>query len=102
MSDLLSCEARSNDIVKSFTKESLEEKNTNFFVAINRNKLKMFASLYKSSTTERTKRSKVLKADKKILQQLLNVSNSGQDVQIAGVLKYKLSPVPLSLANSSV
>lgn len=57
--------------------------------------------MYKSSTTESTKRSKILKADRKILQRLLNASNSGRDMQIAGVLKHELSPVPLSLANSS-
>ena len=69
VSDLLSCEARGNDLVKSFTKERLEEKSTDVFAPIKRNKSKTFASLYKSSATESTKRSKVLKADRKILQQ---------------------------------
>ena len=31
VSDVLSCEARGNDTVKSFTQERLEEKNTGFF-----------------------------------------------------------------------
>jgi len=70
VSDLLSCKARGNDLVKSFTKERLEEKSTDFFAPIKRNKPKTFAPLYKSSTTESTKRSKVRKADRKILQQV--------------------------------
>jgi len=69
------------------TKERLEEQSTDFFAPIKRNKSKTFASLYKSSTTKSTKRSKVLNADRKILQRLLNAANCGRDMQIAGVLK---------------
>jgi len=41
VSDMLSC-----DLVKSFTKETPEEKSTDFFAPIKRNKSKTFASFY--------------------------------------------------------
>ncbi len=42
---------------------------------------------------------KVVKADRRLLQRLFNAANAGRSVEIAEVLKHELSPVPLSLTN---
>ena len=43
----------------------------------------------------------VVKADRKLLQRLLTASIAGRDVEMENILKYELSPMPLSLAKPS-
>ena len=44
---------------------------------------------------------KTTKADRKLLQRLLNADTSGRTVQMGDILKHELSPIPLSLTQPS-
>jgi hypothetical protein len=44
---------------------------------------------------------KTVKADRNLLQRLLNVVTAGRTVEMKNILKHELSPIPLSLANTA-
>lgn len=99
--DLLSCENRGKTLVNEFTKKRLEDKAVDFFNPMKKNRSKTFAHLYKTTGPEKQCATKLIKADRKLLQRLFNAANSGRSVQIADIMKHELSPVPMSLVSSN-
>ena len=62
---------------------------------------KTFLSLYKSVVNKTGNVvKKVEKADRRLMQRLLNAQQSGRNVDMSSILKHKLSRVPLPLANT--
>ena len=96
--ELLSAEGKGKLLLIEYTEQRLKEKKVGFFYTIKKQNSKTFATLYKVPMAGKQSEKKLLKADRKLLQRLFNAACSGRSVQTADVLKYELSPVPLSLA----
>ena len=60
-----------------------------------------FADLYKTNISSKLNVPKTIKADRKLLQRLLNAVTYGRTIQMWDILKHELSPIPLSLSQPS-
>lgn len=61
-----------------------------------------FYSLYKVKTViKAVEKSKILKADRNILQRLVIAYKAGRDVDLGRILKHELLPVPIAIADTS-
>ena len=65
---------------------------------LKKHRSKTFATLYKTTVSTEHTVQKTVKADRKLLQGLLNAVTAGRTVEMGSILKHELSPVPLSLA----
>ena len=76
------------------------KRNIPFFSPMKRQNSKTFSSLYKPfvNATENVK--KVVEADRRLMQRLLNAQQSERNVDMSSILKHELSCVPLSLENT--
>ena len=99
--DLLTANERGVVQVKNFVRDRLVEKKVNFFDPVKRNNSKTFATLYKAKVITKRSEAKTIKADRKLIQKLLNASQAGRQVEMEEVLKHELSVLPLSLVKSS-
>jgi len=81
-------------VVITNVKERLAEGTTGFHHALKKNPSKTFADLYKvkASTTHNVE--KTIKAERKLMQRLLNIAIAGRRVEMVNVLKNELSPFP--------
>ena len=79
-------------------KEQLAEGTTEFYDALKKHQSKTFADLYKAKLSTTQNVEKTIKADRKLLQRLLNVVIAIRTVEMVNVLKHGLSPFPKSLA----
>ena len=77
----------------------MREQN-HFFSSLKRHKSKTFKYLYNTTVTNKNNERKTIKADRKLIQKLLNASQAGRKVDMKGILAHELSPVPLSLAKN--
>ena len=80
-------------------KERLVEKSVSFFAPVKRNNTKTFATLYNCHIVSHKDEKKVIKADRRLIQQLLNTAQAGRNINMEDVLRHVLSPIPLSLAS---
>ena len=76
------------------------ERNIPFFSPMKRQNSKTFSSLYKSFVNTAGNAKKIVKADRRLMQRLLNAQQSRRNVDMSNILKHKLSCVPLLLANT--
>lgn len=83
--DLLTCERRGHALLEQFVKTRLKEKSIDFYAPIQKECSKTFAYLYKETVTDKQKTTKLLKADRKLMQRLFNAANSGREVEAASV-----------------
>ena len=97
-SDLLSAQTRGVSIVQSSINKWFVEKETPFFDPLPKVKSKTFASLYKMTFAGKQNEKTTIKADRRLLQQLLTASLAGRKVDLNEVLQHELSSIPLSLA----
>ena len=97
-SDLLSAQTRGVSMVQSNINKWFVEKETPFFDPLPKVKSKTFASLYKMTFAGKQNEKKTIKADRRLLQQLLTASLAGRKVDLNEVLQHELSSIPLSLA----
>ena len=72
-----------------------------FHDALRKHNSKTFADLYKTNISSKLNVQKTIKADRKLLQRLVNAVTSGRTAQMRDILKHELSPIPLSLAQPS-
>ncbi|XP_071479491.1 uncharacterized protein [Diadema antillarum] len=100
MRDLMTAEKRGKQQVISFVKERLIEGTIGFHATMKKNRSHTFADLYKTKITTTLQTQKTIKADRKLMQRLLNAVTGGRSLEMASVLEHELSPIPLSLANS--
>ena len=98
VSDLLRAEERGKLHVITNLKQRLIEKTVGFHGVLKKHRSKTFATLYKATVSTEHTVQKTVKADRKLLQRLLNVVTAGRTVEMGSILKHELSPVPLSLA----
>jgi len=75
-------------------KERLAEGTTGFYDVLKKHQSKTFADLYKAKVSATQNVEKTIKADRKLLQRLLNVIIAGRTVEMVNLLKYELSPFP--------
>ncbi|KAH3741038.1 hypothetical protein DPMN_047756 [Dreissena polymorpha] len=99
---LLTCESRGKTLLKEFVEKRLKEQNVECYAPIEKVQSKTFAYLYKETVNEKQKVTKILKADRKLMQGPFNATNSGRAVETASVLEHELSDVLLSFAKASV
>ena len=69
-----------------------------FHDVLKKHRSKTFATLYKATVSTKHNVQKTVKADRKLLQRLLNAVTAGRTVEMGSILKHELSPIPLSLA----
>ena len=98
VSDLLRAEERGKLHVITNLKQRLIEKTLGFHDVLKKHRSKTFATLYKATVSTKHNVQKTVKADRKLLQRLLNAVTAGRTVEMGSILKHELSPVPLSLA----
>jgi hypothetical protein len=91
--DLLSAQTRGVSMVQSNVSKWFIEKETPFFYPLPKVKSKTFASLYKTTFAGKQNEKKTIKADRRLLQQLLTASLAGRKVDLN-----ELSSMPFSLA----
>ena len=96
--DLLRAEERGKLHVITNVKQRLIEKTVGFHDVLKKHRSKTLATLYKATVSTKHNVQKTVKADRKLLQQLLNAVTVGPTVEMGTILKHELSPVPLSLA----
>ena len=101
--DLLTCENKGKVLVEEFIQKRINDKTVDLHSPLPRVKSRTFSSMYKDNPSKDSKSSssKLLKADRKLLQRLFNAATAGRDVQTIDILKYELAPIPLSLANAA-
>ena len=69
-----------------------------FHDVLKKHRSKTFATLYKATVSTKHNVQKTVKADRKLLQRLLNAVTAGRTVEMGSILKHELFPVPLSIA----
>ena len=99
--DLLAAEDRGKQHLVNNVKQRLTENTVGFHEALRKHSSKTFADLYKANIYSKLNVQKTIKADRNLLQRLLNAVTSGRTVEMGDILKHELSPIPLSLAQPS-
>ena len=98
VSDLLTAEERGKHELLSFVSQRLVKKTVGFYDTLKRYRSKTFADIYKAKISDGHNIKKTIKADRRLLQRLLNAATGGRSLEMSNVLQYELSPTPLSLA----
>ena len=99
--DLLTAEDRGKQHPVNDLKQRLTKNNVGFHDALRKHNSKTVADLYKTNISSKLNVQKTIKADRKLLQRLLNAVTSGQTVQMGDIVTHELSPILLSLAQPS-
>jgi hypothetical protein len=94
---LLNAKVRGEQILADNIRARIEEK-TPFYSSLTKNKPLTFVTLYRVTVKREQKEVKVVKADRKLMQQLLNATRAGRHVELESVLQHELSHFPLSFA----
>lgn len=100
VADLLTAKDRGKQCLMTNVKERLIEDTVGFHDTMKKNRSKTFADLYKATVNTKQNVQKTIKADRKLLQRLLNAATGGRPLEMMQILKHELSPVPLSLAKA--
>ncbi|KAH3708661.1 hypothetical protein DPMN_068118 [Dreissena polymorpha] len=79
--DLLTFKCRGQILLKEFAERRLKEQNDEFYAPILKVQSKTFAYLYKEPVSKKQKVTKILKANRKLMQRLFNADNSGRAVK---------------------
>ena len=99
---LLQAYTSGKQLVVANTTKHLTEKTVSFYSPLMRNNMKTFGNMYQTKITSNKQNIiKSVKADRKLIQHLLNVSMAGRDINMEDILKYELSNYPLSLVKTS-
>ena len=96
-SQLLTADEWCKQLVINNVKQRLIEQTVGFHDTLKKNHSMTFADLYKTTVSPKFSVQKTIKADRKLLQRLLNAVAAGRTVHMVDVLKHELSPVPLFL-----
>lgn len=97
VSDLLIAQERGKEQVITNVKQRLVEKTVGFHDTLKKHGSKTFADLYKAKVSIKQNVQNTIKADRNLLQRLLNAVTAGRTVEMVNILKHELSPIPLSL-----
>ncbi len=65
---------------------------------LHKNKPKTFASLFEPIKTSKTKKEKLMRADRLVLQRLISAYEAGRTIDLDQILKHELLSVPVALA----
>ena len=97
--DLMEAKTEGTAAVVQNIQDRLDSKQTEFFGPMRKKNLKTFASM-DQITVKSKEKTRVVTADRKLLERLLTVANTGRFINIGDVMKHELSQVPLSLART--
>ena len=100
MNDLLTAEDRGKQRVLTNVKQRLIEETVGFHDKLTKHHSKTFADLYKANVSTKQNIHKTIKADRKLLQRLLNAVTGGRPLEMENILQHELSPIPMSLAKA--
>ena len=89
--DLLRAEERGKLHVITNVKQRLIEKTVGFHDVLKKHRSKTFATLYKATVSTKHNLQKTVKADRKLLQRLLNAVTASRTVEMGSILKHELS-----------
>ena len=98
VSDLLTAEDRGKQHLVSNVQQRLIDGSVRFHDSIKKNFSKTFGDLYKTTVSTKQHEMKSVKADRKLIQRLLNAVTAGRPVEMDSIMKHELSTVPLSIA----
>jgi len=98
--DILGAKSRGINRVLQDVKSRLVEKSESFFDPMKKQNSKTFANLYKFEIVTSPSERKVIKADRRLMQRLVNAQQCGRVVDMSTILKHELAVVPLSLAKT--
>ena len=98
VSDLLTAEDRGKQHLVSNVQQRLIDGSVRFHDSIKKNFSKTFGDLYKTTVSTKQHEMKSVKADRKLIQRLLNAVTAGRPVELDSIMKHELSTVPLSIA----
>lgn len=87
-----------NKAATLFLKDRLQKNKSDFFSPIKCLKLKTFSDVGKTVQVQLKQETVALKTDRYLLRRILMISKV-QDINLQDLMRYSLSPVPLSLAN---
>lgn len=94
---LLTAFKRGKQLASDYMDARLQNDNSTFYDRLVKVKSKTFSDLYTVKTG--CSKESTIKADRDLYRRLLTAVQSGRDVDIHGLLKYELAPVPMSLAS---
>ena len=99
---LLQAYTSGKQLVVANTTKRLIEKTVSFYSPLVQNNTKTFGNMYQTKiTSSKQNITKSVKADRKLIQRLLNASMAGRDINMEDILKYELSNYPLSLVKTN-
>ena len=98
VNDLLTAEDRGKQHLVSNVQKRLIDGSVRFHDSIRKHFSKTFGDLYKTTVSTKQHEMKSVKADRKLIQRLLNAVTAGRPVEMDSIMKHELSTVPLSIA----
>ena len=98
VNDLLTAEDRGKQHLVSNVQKRLIDGSVRFHDSIRKHFSKTFVDLYKATVSTKQPEIKSVKADRKLIQRLLNAVTAGRPVEMDSFMKHELSTVPLSIA----
>ena len=98
VNDLLTAEDRGKQYLISNVKQRLVDGSVQFYDTLRKHYSKTFVNMYKTAISTQQSAQKSIKADRKLMQRLLNAVTAGRSVEMESILKHELAPVLLSLA----
>lgn len=98
---LLTAHAQGQDKFKEFVGSRLITKNVGFHDKLRQSKSPTLKSMYQIQNKNPALKQKTVKADRNLFQRLLVSKQAGREVDLKEILSHELSPVPLSLADTS-
>ena len=98
VNDLLVAEDRGKQHLVSNVQKRLIDGSVWFHDSIRKHFSETFGDLYKTTVSTKQHEMKSVKADRKLIQWLLNAVTAGRAVEMDSIMKHELSTVPLSIA----
>ena len=90
--------ARGKQHLVSNVQKRLIDGSVRFHDSIRKHFSKTFGDLHKTTVSTKQHEMKSVKADRKLIQWLLNAVTAGRPVEMDSIMKHELSTVPLSIA----
>ena len=98
VNDLLTAGDRGKQYLVPNVQKSLIDGSVRFHDSSRKRFSKTFEDLYKTTVSTKQREMKSVKADRNLIQRLLNAVTAGRPVEMDSVMKHELSTVPLSIA----
>jgi len=98
---LLTAHARGQEKLREFAASRLIKKDVGLHEKLRQSQSQTLKNMYQVQSNNPALKQKTIKADRNLFQRLLVSKEAGREVDLKEILSYELSPVPLSLADTS-